>query len=266
MWHGPPLSAVTRKHGPPLSAVTEQRLRLSALCGTAPRWRLLPKGTAPRCRLLSSSDCGSLPCVVRPPAGGCYLKGRPPAVGCYRAATAALCLVWHGSPLSVVTSRHAPPLSAVTKQRLRFYPFPAVGCNLKARLPAVGCYQAEAAALSLVWHGSPLSAVTQERLRLTFLCLLVSLFLSSPGSAPPRIRRHNGGHILALYLLVFAVLPHVVAALAGLLAAQRKWCRLGRGLPRIWWRQIRNFVEEKRFSKLSHGASSVFSAERAPHL
>ena len=119
MWHGPPLSAVTRRHGPPLSAVTEQRLRLSALCGTAPRWRLLPKGTAPRCRLLSSSDCGSLPCVVRPPAGGCYLKGRPPAVGCYRAATAALCLVWHGSPLSVVTSRHAPPLSAVTKQSLR---------------------------------------------------------------------------------------------------------------------------------------------------
>ena len=120
---------VTSRDGPPLSAVTEQRLRLSALCGTAPRWRLLPKGTAPRCRLLSSSDCGSLPCVVRPPAGGCYLKGRPPAVGCYRAATAALCLVWHGSPLSVVTSRHAPPLSAVTKQRLRFYPFPAVGCN-----------------------------------------------------------------------------------------------------------------------------------------
>ena len=162
-----------------------------SLCGTAPRCRLLPEGTAPRCRLLpssdcgslpcvarppaggcylkaqppavgcaprcrllSSSDCGSLPCVVRPPAGGCYLKGRPPAVGCYRAATAALCLVWHGSPLSVVTSRPAPPLSAVTKQRLRFYPFPAVGCNLKARLPAVGCYQAEAAALSLVWHGA----------------------------------------------------------------------------------------------------------------
>ena len=79
------------RHGRPLSAVTQERLALSASCGTAVRCQLLPDGAAVRCRLLP--DGAAVRCRLSPRSGCGFLHrvARPSAVGGYQGAAAAFC-------------------------------------------------------------------------------------------------------------------------------------------------------------------------------